>query len=186
MTEPARDPATKDEELLQKRVESLMSIWDELKANFPDDFAGCYLDVELLREVVENYLVDRRAYMERCKIKPPSKIKLHKIAGLLASSVCKFRPVQFVEGTGPHSHVMQNELLAFWHGIFVCSEPYKPHSGELALSLTKCEFFPHFQQEVLSLFHRRCDSADAFISLFHAICIHYFPLAISNTGGDRV
>ena len=76
---------------------------------------------------------------------------------------------------------MQNEMLALWHGLAVCVEPYEPYQDEVIKSALTDESFNTWEKEFLSLLHRHADSAQAFIVIFHTLCLHYFPKTVDST-----
>jgi len=171
--------------LLQKRMDGLRKLWKILSDKQPQFFKGCSLNRVLLREAVENYLNDRDVYKLRHRIEGDNKIMLHKVAGLVAASICKFKPVQIHPDPSQGSHdTFQNERFAFWHGLAICAEPYKPRKEVLDIMLG-CEHFYELEKEALALFQRRPDSADAFIVLYRAICMNYLPTTVeSNSATD--
>ena len=103
----------------------------------------------------------------------------HKIAGMMAAAICKYRPVQFcAESETQRANLLQNEVLALWHGLAVCVEPYVPREGDVIKNAVGDELFSTWEKEFLSLLHRHADSAQAFIVIFHTLCLKYFPTAI--------
>ena len=168
-------------ELLERRMYALKKYWRRLKEKWPIELQYFELHPNLLRETVEDYLDDRDAYIQRRKI--DKRIKLHKIAGLMAASICKNRPVQLSLGASGSVGISRaNELLALHHGVATCAESYggTGAEGDLVESLARCSFFDRWRKEVLYHFHRRPDSAESVILLFELISLHYFPKAIDD------
>ena len=169
-------------ELVDKRLWSIQEAFDQLKDRFPQTFKDCYLESELLRETVESYLDDRQAYMVRNRMARPKRIMYHKIAGLMAAAICKYRPVQFSQDSDtPRVSLLQNEILALWHGIAVCVETYIPRQSEVIMTAYGDESFLEWETQFLSQLHRHADSAQAFIVIFHTLCLRYFPKAVDPT-----
>ncbi len=103
----------------------------------------------------------------------------HKVAGMMAAAICKYRPIQFSEvPKKPRVSLFQNEMLALWCGLAVCSEPYAGVQTEALKAMTGEESFIIWEQEFLNLLHLRPDSAQAFILIFHTLCMKYLPLAV--------
>lgn len=168
-----------NQDLLSNRMEGLLGVWELLSKRFPEDYKGCHLHPILQREAVENYLNDRAIYMLRHRIEPPSKIMLHKIAGMMAASICKFKPIQLSPNQADWSKdTYQNERFALWHGLAICAEPYVNLTGEVFKVMLEGDLFYELEKSILSLFQRRPDSADSFIVIFQLLCSHFFRLAL--------
>lgn len=174
-TEPTRD------DLLKKRIVTILGVWDELRDKYPALFSECHLERELLREAVESYLDDRDAYMARRRISPPNRIMFHKVAGMMAAAICKYRPIQFTgPSTSKRDSLLQNELLALWNGIALCAEPYLKNLDVLK-GMVDDEPFTVWKSEFLQLLHLRPDSAQAIIVIFHSMCMKYLPLTVDSS-----
>jgi hypothetical protein len=171
--------------ILRKRMDGLRKLWKVLSEKQPQYFKGCTLNRILLREAVENYLNDRDVYKLRHRITGANKIMLHKVAGLMAASICKFKPIQIHHDPSQGvDDTFQNERFALWHGLAVCAEPYRPRKEVLDVML-QCELFYELEKEMLGLFQRRPDSADAFVVIFRALCIKYLTTTVeSNAEGE--
>jgi len=162
--------------LLLKRIKFLLNAWELVKLAFPDDLNGCYLNKRLVRRTAQDYLNDHEAYKNRWRIKDASKIKLHKIAGLMTAPICKNKPVQCSDDTCKSD--IGNERLAIWYGLAVCGEKYQPRQGEIYKSITGCQEFRDWEKEAIRFLKRKPDSAEAMIMIFHTFCLHYMPTVI--------
>ena len=172
------------ERLLQKRLEVLDGVWTELNAKFPAFYKGCTLHPALQREAVESYLNERDAYKLRNRMPPSNRIMLHKVAGIFTAAICKFKPVQLSANPAEYANDnFQNERLALWAGLAICSEPYQPHKEHMLIML-QCELFYQLEKDLLRLFRLRPDSSDAFIEVYHSICIRYMTTAIETAVGE--
>ena len=173
-------------DILEKRVAAVIGTWDRLQKKFPETFTGCHLDPELVREVVESYLDDREAYMNRHRIKYPNRIMYHKVAGMMAAAICKYRPIQFTgPSAAPRSSLFQNEMLAVWHGLAVCTEPYNGNQEALR-SAVASDAFPGWETEFLRLLHRHPDSAQAFMLIFYTFSMDYFRVTVDDCAPKSV
>ena len=171
--------------LLRKGLRRLFVAFVIIKQEHPEKFGGCHLDEEIAREVVENYLDDRNAYKTRRRMSPDSKIMRHKIAGLMAASVCKHKPLQRGLGfKGDGEQVRHNEIFAMWTGIAICAEEFAGGQSEIILAMTKSEQFCAWRSEFINLLHRKPDSAEAFVLIFHTLCMKFMPAVIENSGGE--
>jgi len=170
--------------LLEKRLEVLDGVWVEITGKFPDFYKGCSLHPALQREVVESYLNEREVYKLRNRIPETSKIMLHKVAGIITASICKFKPVQLSADRSEYANDMfQNERFALWTGLSICSEPYRPHKEHM-LGMLQCELFYQLEKDLLRLFQLRPDSPEAFVAVYHAICLKYMPTTIETSAGE--
>lgn len=179
------DADTDRQQLLHKRLKGLLVAFEIIKKEHPAKFDGCHLDEEIAREVVENYLDDRNAYKNRRRMAPESKIMRHKIAGLMAASVCKHKPIQREKGyKGDGQQVRHNEIFAMWTGLAICAEEFAAARSEIILAMTGSEEFRAWEREFVTLLHRRPDSAEAFVVIFHTLCMKFMPAVIENSKGE--
>src|SRR6266581_8481265 len=76
----------------EKRVRTLIGLWKSLieTGKFSDE--RLKLSIPLLNETVEYYLGDLESLKRRYKIQD-SRIQLHKIAGMMAGAILRFRPI---------------------------------------------------------------------------------------------
>lgn len=122
MNHPTEEEVQKRfEEIRRKRTETLVGAWELMQRKYKELKETAYLHPHLVAQVVENYLEDRLALVNRDNIR--GRIQRHKIAGLMAACILKSRPIQLRDDTGRSARVSKdNEVFAVLHGLAICSE----------------------------------------------------------------
>jgi hypothetical protein len=160
----------REDQIRRKRMETLVGAWELMKGRFLEVEKNAYALDSLFAEVVENYLQDRQALVTRSNI--TGRIQRHKIAGLMAASIVKIRPIQLREGDTKAARVSRdNEAFAILHGLGVCAEGQ--HEALKRLRETR-NFGKWFSDFVYYLVRRR-DSAECCATIFGTISLTYFP-----------
>src|SRR5437588_872653 len=80
------------EEIRFKRIAQLEGRWKFMCQRYKECRENAALNDALVAEVVEAYLKDRQALVNRANI--AGRIQRHKIAGLMTAAIVKTRPVQ--------------------------------------------------------------------------------------------
>ncbi len=115
------EPKSSDDNLRRKRVATLWGAYEMMAEKYKEVAQATWLHSGLVAATVENYLRDYHALVGRYNI--PGRIAKHKVAGLMAASILKHRPVQLVNDEGAAARVSKdNEELAFLHGFAICAE----------------------------------------------------------------
>ena len=110
-----------NDELRLKRTQTMIGVWDYLVKNNQIDGEKFHLSKPLVNEIIEQYITDVDFLKKRYQI--VAKIQLHKIAGLMASLIVKYRPViSLMDEYTTENELYVNELLAIIHGLSVCGE----------------------------------------------------------------
>jgi len=136
-----------------------------------------FLDPVQLAETAMQYASDCEILKVRYgehenKIQPP------KIAGLMASSINKYRPITIREGFANTERPPLNELLAIFNGIFICSEfPAKDKKWTLD-GFIKDEFFTKWLNDFLHLLRYRNYTAESLVLVYETFCICYCKEAL--------
>jgi len=157
--------------LRHKRVKTLCGAYQMMAAKYKAVAEGTWLHEGLVAATVENYLRDYAALVGRYNI--PGRIAKHKVAGLMAASILKYRPVQLVEDEGAAARISKdNEELAFLHGLAICAEGHGEQSIKSLLTLAN---FHIWHEDLVYLFRRRPDSAECFSMVFETLSLTYFP-----------
>lgn len=108
-------------EIRRKRTETLVGSWELMQRKYKELKDTAFLHPHLVAQVVENYLQERLALVNRDNI--GGRIQRHKIAGLMAASILRLRPVQLRDDTGKAARVSKdNEVFAALHGLAICAE----------------------------------------------------------------
>jgi len=130
-----------------------------------------FLDPYLVAETAVQYSSDcdilKKRYGEKNRIQPP------RIAGLMANSISRYKPISVREGFLCSQRVPLNELLAIFNGIFVCSEfPAKNKKWTLS-SILKEEFFSKWLNDFIHLLCYRNYTAESLIIIYETFCLCY-------------
>ena len=140
------------EAIREKRTKTLIGVWDLLISNGQINSLRLHLSTPLINEVIEHYIADYSVLRQRYKIQN-SKIQLHKISGLMAASILRYRPVvPLVEEFKTDYEICANEILAVIHGIAICGE-YVAKDGPL--EILNEEWFDKWLKDFLYLLHCR-------------------------------
>src|SRR5947207_15837123 len=117
-------------------------------------------------EIVHAYLKEREVLVNRANI--AGRIQRHKIAGLMAASIVKVRPVQLhVLDTREARISRDNEALAILHGLAVCAE------GQIdaVLKLLSLPNFAKWYSDFVYYLVRRRNCAEACAMIFATISL---------------
>ena len=110
------DTATQENDIRQKRMETLVGIWSHLIKVEILNGKSLKLSPELCNEVVEFYLSDYRIIKLRYKIN--DRIQVHKIAGLMTCAIIRRRPIIPIDDAYTSKcDLYANELLAVFNGV---------------------------------------------------------------------
>jgi hypothetical protein len=166
------------EKLREKRVRTLIGIWKSLVQTGKFSDARLKLSVPLLNETVEYYLGDLDSLKRRYRIQN-SRIQLHKIAGMMAGAILRFRPIiPLVDKIESEYEIVANELFAVFHGIAICGE-YNLTDGRL--DIVDEEWFEPWLKDFLYLLHYRHYTSEALIFTFETLTWLRFPKNMHQT-----
>lgn len=161
----------------EKRVKTLIGVWDSLVSSGKIDPLRQKLSTPLINEVVEHYIADLIVIKTRYKI-GGSKIQLHKIAGLVAASILRYRPVvPLIENFKTDYEIYANEILAVMHGIAICGE-YTEKDGPL--EILDENWFDQWVKDFLYLAHCRNTTPESLMFIFETLCCLRFPKNLQN------
>jgi hypothetical protein len=167
----------REDELRHKRIATLCGAYEMMAGKYKAVAEGTRLHPGLVAAAVESYLRDYFALVGRYNIS--GRIAKHKIAGLMAASILKHRPVQLVEDMGSGARLSKdNEELAFLHGLAICAEGYDEETVTRLISLPR---FHVWHEDLIYLFYRRPDSAECFCLIFEGLSLLHFPRNLSSS-----
>src|SRR4051812_28783917 len=83
---------SKTQEIREKRTQTLIGVWKSLVDAGKFDENRLRLSVPLVNETIEYYLGDYASLKRRYRIED-TRIQLHKIAGMMAGAIMRFRPI---------------------------------------------------------------------------------------------
>lgn len=171
----------KEDVIRKMRIATLIGVWEMTAAEKQQVHLTQYfgvnaqINLDLVAAVVEQYMDDRRAYIERNKIR--GRIQRHKAAGLMAARIVRVRPVQIFDGTdhspGPSYYPgRENDVLAIMNGLAICAEGA---SEKEIRSLLENPYFKDWFNEILYLLSMRHDCSEACCAIFGTLSLAYFP-----------
>jgi len=153
-----------------KRLSTIVSIWDHLITNKTVDNDRFKLSTPLINEIVEHYINDLRAI--KCRSRITGKIQLHKVAGLMAALIIRYRPIILIDDKYVNDKEMYiNELFAITYGLAICGE----HSLEQCEKLSNSEWFTPWINDFMYLLHSRNHTPESLIFIFQTFSVFNFP-----------
>jgi hypothetical protein len=160
------------DQLREKRVRTLIGVWKSLVGSGKFSENRLKLSVPLMNETVEYYLGDRESLKRRYHIEN-SLIQLHKVAGMMAGAILRFRPIiPLVDTLESEYEIAANELFAVIHGLAICGEYHRTDAG---LEILGEPWFEPWLQDFLYLLHYRHYTSEALIFVFETLTWLRFP-----------
>jgi len=157
---------SKTQEIREKRTQTLIGVWKSLVDTGKFDENRLRLSVPLVNETIEYYLGDYASLKRRYRIED-TRIQLHKIAGMMAGAIMRFRPiVPLVEVFETEYELVANELLAVIHGVAICGE-YAARDGHL--EIVDEEWFDPWLKDFLYMLHYRHYTSEALMFAFETL-----------------
>ena len=153
----------------EKRFILMKSLWNLMvnQGYFRED--RMKLAIPLVDEVIEHYIADWNIIKIRYKI--PDEIQLHKVAGLMAASIMRYRPIiPLCDDLEGKYEIYANEFFAILHGLAICGE----YSLEKCQVLATADWFDTWLDDFLHLLHRRNYTSEAIAFIFETLCIYAF------------
>ena len=159
------------EEIRAKRMAVLLGVWDRLLLAGKVSKTHLRLSPLLANEVIEQYMADRDVLRKRYKIS--GRIQLHKIAGLMAAAILRFRPaVPMTDDLNLPVELYANELLAVYHGVAICAELT---ARDQYVGLIESPWFGRWLNEFIYLLHFRNYTAESLVFIFYTLTVLNFP-----------
>jgi hypothetical protein len=166
------DEKAYNDRIREKRARTLIGTWKSLLQTGKFSDQRLKLSKPLLNETVEYYLGDLESIKRRYKIQN-SRVQLHKIAGMMAGAILRFRPiVPIVDKIESEYELVANELFAVIHGIAICGE-YNLTDGRL--DIVNEEWFDPWLKDFVYLLHYRHYTSEALIFTFETLTWLRFP-----------
>lgn len=176
---PKTMPKKTAAQIRRTRSETLHAVWYKIVDEFEPLALVPKLNENVVAKVVEDYIAARAGFVARYKIK--DRIQRPKVAGLMAASILKFKPVEMNDRD--HSPVYEatqaNELLALWHGLGICAEGVSQKEIDRFIST---EHFETWRGDLLCLFEQQPSAAEAFVMLFETLSLNFFPDNLKRSG----
>ncbi|MGD0206352.1 MAG: hypothetical protein ABSC89_01915 [Verrucomicrobiota bacterium] len=166
-------PTPERKKIREKRITMLNGAYEMMKGRYREIKENTYFSPSIAAVAIEDYLVMRDGLIARDKI--PGGIQWHKVAGLMASSIGKNKPIQLVpERTDSKSyrHSMDNEVLAALHGLAVCAEGKSESHIDSVLNVSN---FRHWFDDFIHVLHNNPSNSEAFVLAFETLSLTYFP-----------
>lgn len=166
-----------DEKIRIKRTKTLIGVWDYIINNKILNPERFMLSIPLVNEVIQHYIIDLHILKFRYNIQ--DKIQPHKIAGLMASAILRFRPIisEKIDNYESDSEMYANEILAAIHGLAVCGEFNSPEENKKILNEP---WFEPWLNNFLYLLHHRNHTAESISFIFLTLSYFKFPQNIEN------
>jgi len=173
--EPVQQDIDDTDAIRRKRIETVSGVWLSFTANGRFSSSRLKLSPPLVNEVVEHYIADRHAMKQRYKI--PGRIQLYKVAGLMASSIMRYRPVvPIADDLHAGTEFFANEFLAIYHGVAICGEFYgRPH-----LDILDEPWFSKWRDECVYFLHCRNYTPESLCMLFLTLSAIKFPEVLAQ------
>lgn len=191
-----RDPLEADaeySELWKKRIITLTQAFNDFTGLpvFSAVRQQITLDALALDDAVHHYLGDLLVLKRRYKVK--RKAQLHRVAGLLAAALMRYRPVRFhaqddVPDAAGRWCAFLNEAFAAHVGVAVCGEYYTSLGVDIMREVLQPQrdALAHWHESVTYLIGQRNYTSEALALVFETLCLWLFPgnFAFSDTEGD--
>lgn len=164
------DLTASEDQIRERRAGLLIGTWDYLISTEYFCKLSLKLSMPLIEEIVEHYLDDLRIIRTRYRIKQC--IQLHKVAGLTAAAIMRYRPVIPMTDSynAPHE-IYANETFAIIHGLALCGE----QSLEIGERLGSEPWFDKWMNDFLYLLHRRNHTPESLGFIFQTLSTFVFP-----------
>lgn len=134
-----------------------------------------FLDPVSFAETVSQYIADYEILKIRYKEKDGEFIQTPKIAGLMAASILKNKPITIREGFIKSEDRKLNELLAIFNGLFLCSEFPKKN---IFSDLKEHKHFRTWLNNFLYLIKKRNYTTENLILVFETFCLAFCKEAL--------
>lgn len=158
-----------ENDIREKRYVLIKSLWKLMVNQGYFNEERMKLAIPLVDEVIEHYIADWNIIKVRYKI--PAEIQLHKIAGLMAASILRYRPIiPLSDDMEGKYEIYANEFFAVLHGLAICGE----YSLEKCQMLATADWFDTWLDDFLHLLHRRNYTSEALAFIFETLCIFAF------------
>jgi hypothetical protein len=166
---PSRYPPSLDLQnfIRAKRIDTLKGAWQRMDESRQDRFK---LSDPIVMDVIEHYMDDWRIIKYRYGI--DDEIQLHKIAGLMAAAIVRYRPVVYMpDQVQLKSDLCVNERLAVIHGLSICSE-YSPGA---VTHFQSNELFKDWVHDMVHHLRKRNYTAESLMLVFQTMSVVAFP-----------
>jgi hypothetical protein len=137
------------------------------------NFSNISLSPHLVGRVVDHYLGDYQVLKVRYGI--TDAIQLHRVAGLMAASICRFRPICLNSAKPTAEEASINEHFAIQVALSLCAECHAADGDDVAAALSSNQYFIGWVKRFKYLLRARSYTAEGLILAFETLCMTYFP-----------
>jgi hypothetical protein len=157
------------ESLKRKRAESLARAVAKLMSKGIVDQSKYALNAIFTNKVLDYYMQDLDFLKKRYGI--PDKANMSKIAGLMAYSIVKFKPLVPINGKEQNiKELGVNEWLAIFYGLCVCADLGNGNANEEDLGLIVTNpFFEEWFKNLKYLLEERSYTAESLVMVFETL-----------------
>jgi hypothetical protein len=157
------------EDLKRKRAMALANAAVRLMEKGAIDKSKYVLNAILLDKAVGHYLLNLEFLKKRYGIQ--DKAKMPKIAGLMAYSITKFKPLVPMHGVKLDTKYLDaNEWLAIYYGLCACADMGNGNADEEALGLVVSNpFFEDWFKSFKYLLGERNYTAESLVMVFETL-----------------
>jgi hypothetical protein len=156
-----------EEELRYKRLSTLIGLWGFCVEIGLFDPNRLKLSKPLTNEVVEHYIADQRVLKTRYKIS--ERILPSKVAGLMTSSLLRYRPIAPIVDEISKDEIYANETFAIIHGLSLCGEFNR--DDEALKALFKNDKFISWMEDFKFLLHYRNYTPEALSFIYETLTL---------------
>ncbi len=157
-------------EIRTKRIATVLGAYELMRERFLEVYQATSINKAQVAVLVEEYIQEREKLVHRHNI--TGRIQRHKVAGIMASAIVKYRPIQLLDSDSETARLSKdNETLAVLHGLAVCAEG-NVEKMKVILGLPFCGTW--FEDFVYLLRSAPLNS-DSFILIFETLSLSYFP-----------
>jgi hypothetical protein len=183
--------------LATNKMHSIASMWYSLKDSKLIDKDIFTFNYPIATRVVYHYVRDLEILKDRYGMISKEALSSYalpsKIAGLMANSILKYRPIVPIDGGNHKSDITENkanEILAIYHGICVCTNYYEAedskivdNNNEAAINLFKSKHFNDWSKDIKYLLWEREYTSESLIAIFETLRMAIFPNGDASSRG---
>jgi hypothetical protein len=166
-------PRKTPEQIRFARSVTLEAAWIKIREEFKDLGFVPTLNSVAVRKITEDYIATREAFSKRYKI--TDRIQRPKIAGFMAASILRYKPVAINDQDHSPAHgygsTQANEMLAFWHGLAICAEGAPEEDIHRLIS---SPVFETWYNDILWLFEHNTVCSEALVMIFETLSLLFF------------
>lgn len=158
--------------LWYRRTECLRRGYSDMKENGIDgvNFDNLELSPFLVGRVVDHYMGDYQVLRLRYGI--TDNIQLHRVAGLFASAICRYRPILIKASKPTHQEASINEHFALHVSLSICGQHT---AGKGGTPFVKNPLIIGWAKRFKYLLGSRNYTPEGLAMVFETLCIEHCP-----------